>query len=200
MASSPSAADAPPLRIGDRLWLVPGHCDPTVNLYDWIVGVRGTRVECVWPVAARGALGLTFSGAGGPCRGNRNTTAERSTTDVRIRKGPARRGSGRRRDAEGARPRRRADAGRSDVRGRGRRAAALASARAADLRALGRVRIHDRRRDAGRPRGRHDVQEVGRAARLPLPEAAACCSTRSRRNAPTTCRSSTPRRDSSLRA
>jgi D-serine deaminase-like pyridoxal phosphate-dependent protein len=46
---------APPL-IGDRVWLVPGHCDPTVNLYDWIVGVRGTRVECVWPVAARGAL------------------------------------------------------------------------------------------------------------------------------------------------
>ena len=43
--------------VGDRLWLVPGHCDPTVNLYDWIVGVRGTRVECVWPVAARGALG-----------------------------------------------------------------------------------------------------------------------------------------------
>ena len=50
------AAEASPLRIGDRLWLVPGHCDPTVNLYDWIVGVRGSRVECVWPVAARGAL------------------------------------------------------------------------------------------------------------------------------------------------
>ncbi len=44
-------------RIGDRVWLVPGHCDPTVNLYDWIVGMRGERVECVWPVAARGALG-----------------------------------------------------------------------------------------------------------------------------------------------
>ena len=43
--------------IGERIWLVPGHCDPTVNLYDWIVGVRGDRVECVWPVAARGALG-----------------------------------------------------------------------------------------------------------------------------------------------
>jgi len=42
--------------IGDRLWLIPGHCDPTVNLYDWIVGVRGSRVECLWPVAARGAL------------------------------------------------------------------------------------------------------------------------------------------------
>ena len=50
------APDIGPPSIGDRLWLVPGHCDPTVNLYDWIVGVRGTRVECVWPVAARGAL------------------------------------------------------------------------------------------------------------------------------------------------
>jgi D-serine deaminase-like pyridoxal phosphate-dependent protein len=49
-------AEARPPVIGDRLWLVPGHCDPTVNLYDWIVGVRGTRVESVWPVAARGAL------------------------------------------------------------------------------------------------------------------------------------------------
>ena len=49
--------EATPPRIGDRLWLVPGHCDPTVNLYDWIVGVRGARVECLWPVAARGALG-----------------------------------------------------------------------------------------------------------------------------------------------
>jgi D-serine deaminase-like pyridoxal phosphate-dependent protein len=43
--------------LGERVWLIPGHCDPTVNLYDWIVGVRGDRVECVWPVAARGALG-----------------------------------------------------------------------------------------------------------------------------------------------
>jgi D-serine deaminase-like pyridoxal phosphate-dependent protein len=50
------APDAEPLRLGSRVWLVPGHCDPTVNLYDWIVGVRGDRVECVWPVAARGAL------------------------------------------------------------------------------------------------------------------------------------------------
>ena len=49
-------SEARPPVIGDRLWLIPGHCDPTVNLYDWIVGVRGTRVESVWPVAARGAL------------------------------------------------------------------------------------------------------------------------------------------------
>jgi D-serine deaminase-like pyridoxal phosphate-dependent protein len=50
-----ATAQAQP-RPGDRIWLVPGHCDPTVNLYDWIVGVRGRHVECVWPVAARGAL------------------------------------------------------------------------------------------------------------------------------------------------
>ena len=50
-------AGAPPPALGDRIWLIPGHCDPTVNLYDWIVGMRGERVECLWPVAARGALG-----------------------------------------------------------------------------------------------------------------------------------------------
>lgn len=44
------------LGLGERLMLVPGHCDPTVNLYDWFVGLRGGRVERLWPVAARGAL------------------------------------------------------------------------------------------------------------------------------------------------
>lgn len=46
---------------GDRILLVPGHCDPTVNLHDWYVCVRGlhgpdAHVEAVWPVAARGAV------------------------------------------------------------------------------------------------------------------------------------------------
>ena len=41
----------------DRVWLIPGHCDPTFNLYDWVVGFRGDRVDCVWRIAARGALG-----------------------------------------------------------------------------------------------------------------------------------------------
>lgn len=50
---APSAA-AP--RLGDKLLLVPGHCDPTVNLYDWYVCVRGGAVEAVWPISARGAL------------------------------------------------------------------------------------------------------------------------------------------------
>jgi D-serine deaminase-like pyridoxal phosphate-dependent protein len=41
-------------RLGEKLRLIPGHCDPTVDMYDWYVGVRGGRVECVWPVSARG--------------------------------------------------------------------------------------------------------------------------------------------------
>lgn len=42
--------------LGEKLRLVPGHCDPTVDRYDWYVGVRQGRVECLWPVAARGAM------------------------------------------------------------------------------------------------------------------------------------------------
>lgn len=42
--------------LGEKLRLVPGHCDPTINLHDWIVGVRGDTVEALWPVAARGAV------------------------------------------------------------------------------------------------------------------------------------------------
>jgi 3-hydroxy-D-aspartate aldolase len=42
------------LKLNDRLKLIPGHCDPTVNVYDWYVGVRNGRVEAVWPVTARG--------------------------------------------------------------------------------------------------------------------------------------------------
>ncbi|MFL1460679.1 DSD1 family PLP-dependent enzyme [Roseococcus sp. DSY-14] len=43
-------------RLGEKLRLVPGHCDPTVDRFDWYVGVRQGRVECLWPVAARGAM------------------------------------------------------------------------------------------------------------------------------------------------
>lgn len=46
--------------IGELVWLVPGHCDPTVNLHDFYIGVRGGlqdgRVERVIPVDARGAI------------------------------------------------------------------------------------------------------------------------------------------------
>ena len=47
---------APALRLGDRVWLIPGHCDPTINLYDWYVAVRGGQVEALWPITARGAV------------------------------------------------------------------------------------------------------------------------------------------------
>jgi D-serine deaminase-like pyridoxal phosphate-dependent protein len=43
-------------KLGDRLRLVPGHCDPTVDKFDWYVGVRNGLVECLWPVAARGGV------------------------------------------------------------------------------------------------------------------------------------------------
>jgi D-serine deaminase-like pyridoxal phosphate-dependent protein len=43
-------------RWGEKVRLIPGHCDPTVDRYDWYVGVRNGRVECLWPIAARGAM------------------------------------------------------------------------------------------------------------------------------------------------
>ena len=46
--------------LGRMLWLVPGHCDPTVNLHDFMIGVRGGLaqgvVERIIRVDARGAL------------------------------------------------------------------------------------------------------------------------------------------------
>lgn len=42
------------LSLNDKLKLVPGHCDPTCNLHDWYVGIRNDKVECLWPVSARG--------------------------------------------------------------------------------------------------------------------------------------------------
>ncbi|UWQ81417.1 DSD1 family PLP-dependent enzyme (plasmid) [Leisingera sp. S132] len=50
VVSDPSGA----LKVGDKLRLVPGHCDPTANVHDWYVGVRNGKVETVWPVSARG--------------------------------------------------------------------------------------------------------------------------------------------------
>jgi D-serine deaminase-like pyridoxal phosphate-dependent protein len=54
-------ADGGPLPVlGEPIWLIPGHCDPTVNLHDRYVGVRGGllegRVERLIAVDARGAV------------------------------------------------------------------------------------------------------------------------------------------------
>jgi D-serine deaminase-like pyridoxal phosphate-dependent protein len=46
--------------VGRMLWLIPGHCDPTVNLHDDMIGVTGGlrkgTVERIIKVDARGAL------------------------------------------------------------------------------------------------------------------------------------------------
>ena len=39
------------IALGDRLELIVPHCDPNVNLYDRLIGVRGDKVEAMWPVA-----------------------------------------------------------------------------------------------------------------------------------------------------
>jgi D-serine deaminase-like pyridoxal phosphate-dependent protein len=57
---TPTAHDDRLPMLGSTVWLIPGHCDPTVNLHDAIVGVRGGlaegTVERVIRVDARGAL------------------------------------------------------------------------------------------------------------------------------------------------
>jgi 3-hydroxy-D-aspartate aldolase len=41
-------------KLGERIEFFPPHCDPTFNLYDRVHVVRGTKVEAVWDIAARG--------------------------------------------------------------------------------------------------------------------------------------------------
>ena len=56
----PTAGSTRLPRLGSLLWLIPGHCDPTVNLHDVMIGVRGGLldgvVESIIKVDARGAL------------------------------------------------------------------------------------------------------------------------------------------------
>jgi D-serine deaminase-like pyridoxal phosphate-dependent protein len=46
--------------IGTAVWLIPGHCDPTVNLHDAMIGVRGGllsgHVELIIDVTSRGCV------------------------------------------------------------------------------------------------------------------------------------------------
>jgi D-serine deaminase-like pyridoxal phosphate-dependent protein len=45
-----------PLSIGDKVTLIPSHCDTTINLHDVYHVTRGDTVVGVWPIAARGRL------------------------------------------------------------------------------------------------------------------------------------------------
>ncbi len=46
--------------LGEAVWLIPGHCDPTVNLHEHFVVVRGGLehgvVDAIWPIDARGCV------------------------------------------------------------------------------------------------------------------------------------------------
>ena len=47
-------------RLDETVWLIPGHCDPTVNLHNYLIGVVGGlergRVDKIIRIDARGAL------------------------------------------------------------------------------------------------------------------------------------------------
>jgi D-serine deaminase-like pyridoxal phosphate-dependent protein len=43
-------------KIGERLSIIPNHCCVVSNLFDEVVGARGSQVEVVWKVAARGTV------------------------------------------------------------------------------------------------------------------------------------------------
>ncbi len=46
---------APSIALGDRIRMVTPHCDPTINLHDWMVPVEEDgMVHELWPVSARG--------------------------------------------------------------------------------------------------------------------------------------------------
>jgi D-serine deaminase-like pyridoxal phosphate-dependent protein len=45
---------APFPSLGAQVMLVPGHCDPTFNVYNRLVVIEQERVAHVWPIAARG--------------------------------------------------------------------------------------------------------------------------------------------------
>lgn len=40
--------------LGEQVWLIPGHCDPTANLYRQYVCFRGDRIEELWDIDAQG--------------------------------------------------------------------------------------------------------------------------------------------------
>jgi len=50
----PDGVDAPPLET--LVWVRPGHCDPTVNLYDELHVLEGDQLVDIWPIEGRGAV------------------------------------------------------------------------------------------------------------------------------------------------
>ena len=44
------------LQIGDRVELIPSHCDTTINLFDTYYAHRNGKIEAIWPITARGKV------------------------------------------------------------------------------------------------------------------------------------------------
>jgi D-serine deaminase-like pyridoxal phosphate-dependent protein len=44
----------PGLKVGDKLELIPSHCDTTINLFDCYLALRSGRLEAVWSIDCRG--------------------------------------------------------------------------------------------------------------------------------------------------
>ena len=43
-------------RVGERVRVLPNHACVVSNLHDFVIAVRGDRVEAEWRVAARGCV------------------------------------------------------------------------------------------------------------------------------------------------
>ena len=43
-----------PLALGEKIELIPSHCDTTVNLHSDYMIIRDGRVDVIWPISARG--------------------------------------------------------------------------------------------------------------------------------------------------
>ena len=41
-------------KVGDKLEVIVPHCDPVINLYDFMYGIRGGKVESILGILARG--------------------------------------------------------------------------------------------------------------------------------------------------
>jgi len=58
LAEEHGIIDLPPpaqyLKVGDMVELIPTHGCTTINLHDYLHGIREGRVECVWPIEGRG--------------------------------------------------------------------------------------------------------------------------------------------------
>jgi D-serine deaminase-like pyridoxal phosphate-dependent protein len=44
------------MKLGTKIELITPHCDPTVNLHSFYHCMRGSVLEDIWPIDARGSL------------------------------------------------------------------------------------------------------------------------------------------------